>query len=145
MTADPFLIAHLVRGTPAFDIAHRLPCPECQSYESVTGEYCESRKPQSECDECERLGYWWIVGTSGHRAYPYQSWGLDELLWSPTLADPKIPITDASESIMASLATTSWPDHYPTCSIPKSSGSSLLAALSLHLPTQRSAPIKRRV
>jgi hypothetical protein len=132
MTADPFLIAHLVRGTPAFDIAHHLPCPECQSYESVTGEYCESCKPQSECDECERLGYWWIVGTSGHRAYPY---------WNEELA---ICVRDWSD-IRYIKAPINTPDHYPTRSAPKSSGSSLLAALSLHLPTQRSAPIKRRV
>jgi hypothetical protein len=138
MTVDPYLIAHLVRGTPAFDIAHRLPCPECQSYESVTGEYCESRKPQSECDECERLGYWWIVGTSGHRAYPW---------WDVQLIDLSYMWDDDHHSIMKDVSTmpSPWPDHYPTRSTPKSSGSSLLAALSLHLSTQRSAPIKRRV
>lgn len=69
--SDLFLIAHKVRGEPAFDIASRLPCPLCQAYESVTGAWCEPERAQADCDECDRLGFWWIIPTSGHRAYPY--------------------------------------------------------------------------
>jgi hypothetical protein len=38
-----FLIAHKVRGEPAFDVAVQMEMPD---------------------------GVWWIVATSGHRAYP---------------------------------------------------------------------------
>jgi len=44
MTNEPYLIAHLVRGSPAFDIAEQLQIGD-------------------------ELG--WIIPTSGHRAYPY--------------------------------------------------------------------------
>lgn len=46
---DPYLIAHLVRGEPAFDIAIR----------------CDDMGTESD------PGPWWIIPTSGHRAYPY--------------------------------------------------------------------------
>jgi hypothetical protein len=61
--AELFLIAHKVRGEPAFDIATRIPCPEC------------AIDPEVEwgCAECDMFGYWWIVPTSGHRAFPYWS------------------------------------------------------------------------
>lgn len=39
-----YLIAHKVRGEPAFDVAIRMETPS---------------------------GNWWIIPTSGHRAYPY--------------------------------------------------------------------------
>lgn len=117
---EPYLIAHLVRGQSAFDVAEQMPCPECVSIG---------------CPECNDLGYWWIVGTSGHRAYPYGQWLIKSYLGSMLMQQ----IIDGAPD------PASWPDHYPTRSAPKSSGSSLLAALSLHLPPQRSAPIKRRV
>lgn len=53
---DLYLIAHKVRGEPAFDVAQRIDCPECNAMG---------------CNECDELGYWWVVPTSGHRAYPY--------------------------------------------------------------------------
>ena len=62
---EPYLIAHLVRGQPTFDIATRFcegdaPCqPACGLY--------------PRCKEEE----WWIIPTSGHRAYPYWSWNLE--------------------------------------------------------------------
>jgi hypothetical protein len=30
------------------------------------------------CGACDD-GYWWIIPTSGHRAYPYLTWPLDDL------------------------------------------------------------------
>ena len=45
--SELYLIAHKVRGAPAFDIAERMP----------------------ELDEGDELG--WIIPTSGHRAHPY--------------------------------------------------------------------------
>jgi hypothetical protein len=44
---EQYLIAHKVRGEPALDIAEKM---------IVDGEE------------------WWIIPTSGHRAYPYWSW-----------------------------------------------------------------------
>ncbi len=98
---EPYLIAHKVRGEPAFDIAVRMQCPECNGDDAM----------QMSCGECDYLGYWWIVSTSGHRAYPFNSWSLDELFWAPTCDDPKTPITDASEAIM-NKDWSDWPDHY---------------------------------
>ncbi len=63
MSAAPqlFLIAHKVRGEPAFDVAAQMECPMCQ----------EAGAASVLCHECDSLGYWWIIPTSGHRAYPY--------------------------------------------------------------------------
>jgi hypothetical protein len=44
MDSEPYLIAHKVRGAPALDIAVQMHV----------------------ADEV-----WWIIPTSGHRAYPY--------------------------------------------------------------------------
>jgi len=48
--SEPYLIAHLVRGEPAFDIAEQLQIGDEQG---------------------------WIIPTSGHRAYPYWTLRLD--------------------------------------------------------------------
>jgi hypothetical protein len=50
-----YLIAHKVRGEPAFDIGSRFECPECHGIG---------------CPECGD-GQWWIIPTTGHRAYAY--------------------------------------------------------------------------
>lgn len=47
-----YLIAHKVRGEPAFDIAHRLQIGDEEG---------------------------WIIPTSGHRAYPYEVWYFNDL------------------------------------------------------------------
>lgn len=49
---EPYLIAHKVRGEPAFDIAVQMEVAE---------------------------GFWWIIPTSGHRAYPFWYTPLDGL------------------------------------------------------------------
>lgn len=51
--SDLFLIAHKVRGEPAFDIAEQIEMP---------------------------WGREWVIPTSGHRAHPYFHIGLDKLL-----------------------------------------------------------------
>ena len=84
---DPYLIAHKVRGEPAFDIAIRIPCPECHA--------CG-------CEECDQLCYWWIVPTSGHRAYPYDHWALFDIC---NITTGPMPID--------------LPDHYPVRASPK--------------------------
>ncbi len=114
---DLFLIAHKVRGEPAFDIAERMVCPNCS----------DKDLDLYACPECDGEGFWWIVSTSGHRAYPYWSEGLYEFSFNEGLPD--------ISSIPPSL-----PDHYPTRQAPKdnpSSGKSLLAALGLLPKVQR--------
>lgn len=107
--SDLFLIAHKVRGEPAFDIAERMICPECNEGNGMVKE--------TYCLECEDKGYWWIIGTSGHRAYPFNT----------------AKISEESLLILNEMPP-SLPDHYPTRSPPKSepsSGKLLLAQLGL--------------
>jgi hypothetical protein len=93
MSSEPYLIAHRVRGEPAFDIAIQMVCPECD------GEGTYEREGTFECHECDNLGYWWIVPTSGHRAYPFWS---DQLEWYLSELCDVPPMPDAT------------PDHYPS-------------------------------
>jgi len=55
---DLYLIAHKVRGEPAFDIAQHMTCPACEGTDDA-------------CIACDGAGHWWIIPTSGHRAWPY--------------------------------------------------------------------------
>lgn len=77
-----FLIAHKVRGEAAFDIAQR-------------------------CDDMgtpDDPGPWWIIPTSGHRAYPY---------WHEPLQTIEGDLgQDYLESIL-SMIPADLPDHYP--------------------------------
>lgn len=82
---DLYLIAHKVRGEPAFDVALRMDCPECESG----------------CAECNQLGHWWIIPTSGHRAYPYYSVDLDLLG------------EEYNHAIRPGEMPANLPDHYP--------------------------------
>ena len=60
------LIAHKVRGEPAFDVAEQMTCPECHGEDVMA------------CPECNYTGFWWIIPTSGHRAYPILTWTMDD-------------------------------------------------------------------
>jgi hypothetical protein len=90
--ADLFLIAHLVRGEPAFDIAERMECPKCDHEHGAI-----------DCDDpyCD-LGYWWIIPTSGHRAYPSDYYKLSHCL------------DGNGDKVINNLALPSadLPDHY---------------------------------
>ena len=74
---DLYLITHKVRNEPAFDVAMRMPCPECATYEYV--EHMAVAESNPGCTECDHLGYWYIIPTSGHRAYPCSCIPLSEL------------------------------------------------------------------
>lgn len=126
---EPFLIAHKVRGQPAFDIAIRIPCPECTDPEYGT----------EGCVECNHLCFWWIIPTSGHRAYPY---------WYTMIVDnvSTFFINDEGHN------TVEWfypkmppdhPDHYQPTSAPRKAPSSLLKTLGLGQPDL--ANFKRRI
>jgi hypothetical protein len=110
--SESYLVAHKVRGEPAFDIAERVECSECHGMG---------------CLECDDLGYWWIVPTSGHRAYPFASAPLksDYMTYPPT--------PDLFNSL---------PDHYQIRSTPTIAKRSLLAELGLNAPTVK---INRRI
>jgi len=79
-----YLILHKVRGEPAFDVAEKL-------------------EPYKNGEEN------WIIPTSGHRAYPFMSWNLEDLMDTsdinnagnhprPATFDDRVP--------------DDWPDHY---------------------------------
>lgn len=125
--ADLYLIAHKVRGEPAFDVAQHQICPECQSYTSVTGTEVEGRKPQEECGGCDGDGFTWVIPTSGHRAYPYYHIGLNEIEFEG----------NGNYSLLQEFSRMPdpWPDHYPPRSSPdKPSTKSLLEELGLAKP-----------
>lgn len=87
---EPYLIAHVVRGSPAFDIAEQLRCPECNG----TG--------NDNCNECDEFGFWWIIPTSGHRARPFWSQLLEEV----DFLNGKHP------DEYLKVCPSNWPDHY---------------------------------
>lgn len=117
--SDLFLIAHRVRNEPAFDIAMQMECPECHGGNQLG---------PVPCSECDYLGFWWIIPTSGHRAYPYWSdalqWYLDELCDVPEMPD-------------------NLPDHYHHTSSPATIRTNLLDILA-KLPPPPTKPFKRR-
>lgn len=75
-----FLILHKVRGEPAFDIAIRM------TIGSEEG---------------------WIIPTSGHRAYPYRTWNLDDL-YDGSDMDMPAPL-DVFDTVELPV---DHPDHY---------------------------------
>lgn len=121
MMTELFLIAHKVRNEPAFDIATRLDCPECIA---------------QGCAECDQLGYWWVVPTSGHRAYPSD--------YAPISGF----YSNMGERILDVLAlpTPDLPDHYHLEASTTASRQSLADRLGLTArKAQPTAPFTRRL
>jgi hypothetical protein len=119
---DLFLIAHKVHGEPAFDVAARMECPICK------GDYDIDRDEENICHECDDLGYWWIIPTSGHRAFPYCTMLLDSLCINIGTWDP---FTRWVGGMPVGI-----PDHYPTSaspSRPKLDLTSLLAPANVKI------------
>ena len=115
--SEPFLIAHKVRGAPAFDIAEQILCPECQG---------------AECPECDQTGHWWVVTTSGHRAYPWHTISLH------TIEGLGLGFEAEFGPMPEGL-----PDHYNSHAAPATSRpSSLTALLAKRAPA--GPPINRR-
>jgi hypothetical protein len=118
--SELYLIAHKVRGKPAFDVAERMACPICHNGAIEYGvcNYTTGTYKAIECHECDGLGYWWIIPTSGHRAYPYASQiigtGFNEVNISCDLTDTPMP--------------PSLPDHYKVGPAPKVDIISLMKA-----------------
>lgn len=127
-----YLIAHKVRGEPAFDIAEKHSCPRCQSYESVTGMWCEAEFPQQSCTQCDGAGERWFIPTSGHQAFPYFHTKLDDVLVE--CAGEYESVTCGIDEMPPDLR-----DHY---AVEREVARSLVDVLGLiHKPL---APIKRR-
>lgn len=127
---DLYLIAHKVSGEPAFDVACQIDCPECSAFVDYN------------CSECDSLGYWWIISTSGHRAYPW--WHLP------------LNITDFDEGMRLVMDHNpdklTWtifpmppdlPDHYTTTYDP-TPRRSLVDLLNLR-PKPSTTPFPRRL
>ena len=92
-TPQLYLIAHKVRGQQALDIAIQM----------TMG------------DEL-----WWIIPTSGHRAYPYWHYRLGDLFAHQLVGPPP----------------ADWPDHYPTAVLPaKRAAVDPSAASHTHVPS----------
>lgn len=110
---EPFLILHRVRGEPAFDIAEKI------------GEDSD--------------GDIWIIPTSGHRAYPFNSWNLNKLAPADS-----IDRDGDYDLVTENLALPpDWPDHYACNDRPatstaehKSFAKGLLEKLGLVKPTR---------
>lgn len=123
-----YLILHKVRGEPSFDIAEPMACPLCSGGENPM------------CVECDEEGVWWIIATSGHRAYPAASWQLSTLghIEEGGINHPTMEQID----LVKDPRWETLPDHYPTIldkSKPKQDFSSILSAL---VPPRN--PIARR-
>jgi hypothetical protein len=117
VTETPYLIAHKVRGQPAFDVAIQMEME----------------------DEV-----WWIIPTSGHRAYPY---------WHQWLGiEPNCLYINEGHTVGVRFdipdCPDPWPDHYwqpgqtNDLEIPDNAGAGLLASLGITRP--QSQPLVRR-
>lgn len=150
MTDSLYLIAHLCRGEPTFDIAVRQSCGICQGvgghmvpdFETgVTTDY-----EGSPCVECDGLGYWWILATPGYRAYPWWTCRVQDLseyqytgkgyasMWNDVDHPCKFPPADAIDVFAC--------NDRPSQTATPTGAKALLAKLGLIRP---SAPIKRRL
>lgn len=99
--SEPFLILHKVRGQSAFDIAEKMDCPLCIPSQNL--------RTIDECNECNGGGYWWIIPTSGHRAYPY---------WH----EPMYSFINVNSEVNQSLLNRAWsgePNPGPVVSLNK--------------------------
>lgn len=129
MNEEPYLILHKVRSKPAFDIAIRmcgedLPCqPNCGLFD---GEVCMAREED-----------WWIIPTSGHRAYPYEIYPLTQFNFTtPADLGERIHWISLPDHCQHSIDRKALSDSSPIQNV------QLQLALSVLIKTQ--APLVRR-
>lgn len=138
---DLFLIAHKARSEPAFDIACQMICPECDGDGKLSNGIIDITGDDGviSCHECDGLGYWWIIPTSGHRAYPY--WNVAINMTGNTLYINQ----DWVASVLFEIPElpSGLPDHYPTRAAPTIS---LIDTLGLRKPKAQvpTVPVARR-
>lgn len=114
MQPEPYLIAHLVRGQPAFDIAIQL------DFEGTPSD----------------PGPWWIIPTSGHRAYPTDYIKLRHLC--DGAGDIAIECLEMPDPETAR-------DHYAISTIITAADEEVGKNLAQALGLVKHAPIKRRL
>lgn len=117
-----FLIGHKVRGEAAFDVAVKCTCSECQ---------------ELGCAECDGQGYWWVIPTSGHRAYPFWHGDLIDMIDSGTGCH----VMEGYLGELCKNMPEDLPDHYQSRAAPREDR---LAGLLAMLPPIPSKPWKRR-
>ena len=122
---DLYLIAHKVRNEPAFDVATRMECPECAA---------------QGCNECDDSGFWWIIPTSGHRAYPYAHWQFcgSDYIGMKTLGFEQHPFN-------VPPMPPDLPDHYPHALAPDAPKRNLIDLLNLRPKSAPTTPFPRRI
>jgi hypothetical protein len=135
MITDLFLIAHKVRGEPAFDIAEHMTCPKCEGDGKLSNGIIDITGDDGciDCTQCDGQGHWWIIPTSGHRAFPYWNSSLNAAVdWEMQRINNN-PMIDMPPSLR---------DHYTT---EREAATDLIKVLGLiHKPLAPLAPIKRR-
>jgi hypothetical protein len=127
------LILHKVRGEPAFDIASRIHCPLCEGARQGLD---HGEAYMGNCSGCDD-GYWWIIPTSGHRAYPFMTWSLEDLA---DVSDINMNGHHPAPWSMDHLVPADWPDHYEVEGERPPPSFNIMAAISGLLPK-----IRRRV
>lgn len=127
--SELFLIAHKVSGEAAFDVAIQIDCPECYERDADDVPYVMG------CDECDQTGFWWIIPTSGHRAYPWWNINLGALMHDTA---ESFPLIEPERTLdIVPVMPPNLPDHYPTIASPTKPKLDLAALM-------KSAPIRRR-
>ena len=130
MSNELYLVAHKVRGEPAFDVASRMECAVCHATE------VDFEVPATaDCHECDGTGFWWIIPTSGHRAYPWWYWP-----WRELACDSHKTYDDDTHfmPIIAPPMPSNLPDHYATrASVAVPSGLAALLAKRKPLNVER--------
>jgi hypothetical protein len=105
-----YLILHKVRGEPAFDIADKLLIGDEEG---------------------------WIIPTSGHRAYPYRAWHLEDL---SDISDINQFGNHIAPMQYVNSIPKDWPDHYACEGTAPKSDFNIMALVSHLMPK-----IRRRV
>lgn len=131
--SELYLIAHKVRGEPAFDVATQMECPLCHGAGTDT---IAASEQVITCHECDSLGYWWIILTSGHRAYPIMHWSLNDLY------DGDCSVLTEAGPLTEHPLWSQTPDHYTTRAAPRID---LATALGIKAPTVTLPPLPRRL
>lgn len=133
---DRWLIAHKVRGEAAFDVATQIECAECATW--------QNRDQFTYCSECNDLKYWWIIPTSGHRAYPWWSMEFYDIFTEHEFKDYGGCHCKSIQQSAGDMPDD-LPDHYTTRAEPKAPKRNLLAEIGLAKPAGMVGTLKRRI
>lgn len=107
--SELYLIAHKVRNEATFDVATKMMCPHCPGYLENQG---------FGCFDCEDKGFWWIIPTSGHRAWPYWSININDMSEGGVVTY-SIGTDKSVVYLNPPAMPTGWPDHFKSLPAPK--------------------------